>query len=59
MPRRNLVKSLIPGGLWVSKILFAQGRTKFRRLFLKVLRLSEFPLWYSRRKKWAFQMIML
>ena len=41
-PRRNLVKSLIPRGLWISKILLAQGRMKFRSFFLKVLRLAEF-----------------
>ena len=41
-PRRNLVNSLIPRGLWISKILLAQGRMKFRTFFLKVLRLAEF-----------------
>ena len=41
-PRRNLVKSLIPRGLWISKILLALGRMKFRSFFLKVLRLAEF-----------------
>ena len=41
-PRRNHVKSLIPRGLWISKILLAHGRMKFRSFFLKVLRLAEF-----------------
>ena len=41
-PRRNLVKSLIPRGLWISKILLALGRMKFRIFFLKVLRLAGF-----------------
>ena len=39
--RRNL-RSSIPYGLWISKILFAQGRIKFRRSFLKIERLLEF-----------------
>ena len=39
-PRRNLVKSLISRGLWISKILLAQGR--IRSFFLNVLRLDEF-----------------
>ena len=38
-PRCNLVKSLIPRGLWISKILLAQDRIKFRSFFLKVLTL--------------------
>ena len=46
-PRHNLVKSLIPRGLWISKILFAQDHMKFRRLFLKVLKLAEFLTWKS------------
>ena len=41
-PRRNLVKSLIPRGLWISKILLAQGCRKFRSFYSKVLRLAEF-----------------
>ena len=41
-PRRNLVKSLILIGLWISKILLARGNMKFRRFFLKALSLSEF-----------------
>ena len=40
--RCNLVRSLIPYGLWILKILFAQGRMKFRRHFLKIERLPEF-----------------
>ena len=43
-PRRNLVRSLIPRGLWISRILLAQGRMKFRSFFLKVLRLAEFQM---------------
>ena len=41
-PRRNLAKRLIPKGLWISKILLAQLRFKFRSFFLKVLRLAQF-----------------
>ena len=41
-PRRNLVKSLISRGLWISKILLEQGSMKFRDFFLKVWRLVEF-----------------
>ena len=41
-PRRNLVKSYILMGLWTSKTLLAQGNIKFRRFFLKALRLAEF-----------------
>ena len=40
-PRRNLVKSLIPRGLWISKILLAQGRMKFRSRFT-----SEIYCWH-------------
>ena len=41
-PSRNLVKSLISRGLWISKILLEQGSMKFRDFFLKVWRLVEF-----------------
>ena len=41
-PRRNLVKSLILRGLWILKILLAQGRMKFRSFYKKILRLAEF-----------------
>ena len=41
-PRRNLVKSLIPRWLWISKILLAHGRMKFRSFFSKVLRFADF-----------------
>ena len=42
-PSRNLVRSLIPCGLWILKMRFAQGRIKFRKFFLKTERLPEFP----------------
>ena len=35
-PNRNLVRSLIPHHLWILKILFAHGRIKFVRFFLKI-----------------------
>ena len=47
-PSRNLVRSLIPYGLWILKILFAQGRIKFSRFFLKIERLPEFLILQSR-----------
>ena len=47
-PRRNLVKSLIPRGLWISRKLFAQGRIKCRSFFLKVLRHAEFLMGWSK-----------
>ena len=41
-PRRSLVKSLIPTGLWISQILLVKGCMKFSSFFLKVLRLAKF-----------------
>ena len=45
--RLNLVRSLIPYGLWISKILFPQRLTKFRRFFIKIEGLLEFLIFYS------------
>ena len=45
--RRNLVRSLVPYGLWILKILFAQGRIKFGRFLLKFGRFSEFLIFQS------------
>ena len=36
-PKRNPVRSLIPYGLWISKILFAQTRIKVKVFFLEFL----------------------
>ena len=41
-PRRNLIKSLIPRGLWISKILLARDRMRFRSFFLKYWGLLSF-----------------
>lgn len=38
----DFVRNLIPYGLRTSKVLFAQGRMKFRKFVLKMLRLNEF-----------------
>ena len=65
-PRRNLVKSLIPRRLWISKILLAQDRMKFRSFFflsieacwVSKVEVKLVQLCYSRRKKWVFKMIM-
>ena len=64
-PRRNLFQSLIPRGLWISKILLTQGLMEFRSFFLKKLRLAELLMvrsslfhCYSKRKKWVFKIIM-
>ena len=46
MPSGNLVRSLIPYGLWILKILFAEGRIKFNKFFLKIL--PEFLILRSR-----------
>ena len=43
-PRRNLVINVISRGLWISRILLAQGCMKFRSFFLKVFSLAEFPM---------------
>ena len=48
MPSGNLVRSLIPYGLWILKILFAEGRIKFIKFFLKIERLPEFLILRSR-----------
>ena len=40
--RRTLVRSLIPYGLWILKIILAQGRIRFRRFLLKTGTHSEF-----------------
>ena len=65
-PTHNLVRSLIPYGLWISQILFDLDRTQFRRFFFKIKRLwvSHFPikfvpLRYSRRKEWVLEIIVL
>ena len=47
-PRRNLVRSLIPFGLRILKILFVQGHVRFSRFFLKIERLPEFLILQSR-----------
>ena len=47
-PNRKLVRRLIPYGSWILKILFAQGRIKFSRSFLKSERLPEFVILQSR-----------
>ena len=41
-PSRNLVKSLFPRGLWISKAYLAKDRIEIRNLFLKLLKLVEF-----------------
>ena len=41
-PGRNLIRSLIPYELRILKILFAQGRIKFRSLFLKSVQIRSF-----------------
>ena len=46
-PSHNLVKSLIPYGLLILKIIFAQDRIKFSRFFLKIERLPEFLMFHS------------
>ena len=43
-PRRNLVMNMIPRGLWISKILLAQGCMKFRSFLLKAFSLADFPM---------------
>ena len=43
-PRRNLVMNVIPRGLWISKILLAQGCMKFRSFLLKAFSLADFPM---------------
>ena len=64
-PSRNLVRSLIPYGLWILKILFAEGRIKFSRFFLKIetFWISNFaikivPFRYSRRKEWILEIVV-
>ena len=59
---RNLIRSLILYGLWILKILFAQGRIKFSRFFLKIERplVSNFaikivPFRYGRSKEWILE----
>ena len=47
-PSRNLVRSLIPYGLWILKILLAEGRIKFSKFFLKIKWLPEFLILQSR-----------
>ena len=39
---RSRVKSLIPRGLWILKIILEQDRMKFKSFFLKVLKFAEF-----------------
>ena len=61
-PRRNLVRSLIPYGLWILKVVFAQCRIKFRRFFLKIERRSNFaikifPFRYNRREEWTLEIV--
>ena len=41
-PGRNFIRSLIPYELRILKILFAQGRIKFSRLFLKSVQMRSF-----------------
>ena len=43
-PRRNLVINVISRGLWISKILLAQGCMKFRSFLLKAFSLADFPM---------------
>ena len=65
-PRRNLVRSLIPYGLWTLKILFAKCRIKFNSFFLKNLKTSWvsnyvikiFLVRYSRKKKRIAEIIV-
>ena len=47
-PSCNLIRSLIPYGLWISKILFTQGRIKFSRFFLNIERFPEFLILQSK-----------
>ena len=47
-PSCILVKSLIPYGLWILKILIAQGLIKLSRFILKIERLPEFLILPSR-----------
>ena len=47
-PSRNLVSSLIPYGLWILKILLAEGRIKFSKFFFKIKWLPEFLILQSR-----------
>ena len=46
-PRWNLFKRLILYGLWILKILFAQGHIKCKRFFLKIERRPEFLIFQS------------
>ena len=64
-PRRYLVKSLCPRGLWISKAYLAKDRIKIRNFFLELLRLAEFLILgqaYSylikQKKKRVFEIIM-
>ena len=63
-PRRNLVKSLIPRGLSISKILLEQGRMKFRSFksietcWASIVEVKLVPLCYSWWKKWVLKIIM-
>ena len=66
-PSSNLVRSLIPYGLWTLKTLFAQCQIKFSRCFLKNWKSSWVcnfaikivPFRYSRRKIWIVEIIVL
>ena len=64
-PRHNLVRSLILYGLWILKILFAQGPMNLRRFFLnwETSWASKFPINFvpfrcTRRKKWILEVIV-
>ena len=50
-PSHNLVKSLIPYGLLILKIIFAQDRIKFSRFFWETSRVSNVLLRHSRKKE--------
>ena len=40
-PNLNLVNNLTPLGLWQLKVVLAEGRMKFKNVFLKIFKLSE------------------
>ena len=58
-PRQNLVRGLMPYGLWISKILFARGFIKFKKFFLKVnFPIKVVPLRYSRMEEWVLKSLV-
>ena len=43
----NLISNLPPVGVWQLKTLFPEGRMNFKRLFLKIFKLSELRIFRS------------